>query len=206
MASLKTRTTATGDRRYDVRYRTPAGDVRTRTFRARRDADRFAATVEADKLRGARGSIPTPRPKRSPISARSGRPRIQRSGKARSRPTPPTFVLASFRFSVPTPSVASPKETYRPSSISGHKHWRRGRCGASTEPSTRFSTTGLSANSSPAIRAAASSCRLREVQTDRCHHPNSLRASRRHSNPTSLPSSTSEPSSAFGGVSAPACA
>jgi integrase len=52
MASLKKRRTAAGELRYDVRYRTVAGDVRTRTFRGRRDAERFMATVEADKLRG----------------------------------------------------------------------------------------------------------------------------------------------------------
>ena len=52
MASIKTRTTRTGDRRYDVRYRTPAGKVTTRTFARRRDADKFAATIEADKARG----------------------------------------------------------------------------------------------------------------------------------------------------------
>jgi integrase len=38
--------------RYDVRYRTPAGTVRTKTLRTRRDAERFANTVEADLLRG----------------------------------------------------------------------------------------------------------------------------------------------------------
>jgi hypothetical protein len=52
VASLSKRTTEAGARRYDVRYRTPSGNVRTRTFRTRRDAERFASTVEADKLRG----------------------------------------------------------------------------------------------------------------------------------------------------------
>ncbi len=53
MASVNKRTTTAGERRYDVRYRTPSGEVRTRTFRGHRDAERFASTVEADKLRGA---------------------------------------------------------------------------------------------------------------------------------------------------------
>lgn len=53
MASVKVRTTQGRERRYDVRYRTASGSVRTRTFRTRRDAERFASTVEADKLRGA---------------------------------------------------------------------------------------------------------------------------------------------------------
>ena len=53
MASLNKRRTEAGVRRYDIRYRTPSGGVRTRTFRTLRDAERFAATVEADKLRGA---------------------------------------------------------------------------------------------------------------------------------------------------------
>lgn len=35
-----------------VRYRTPAGDERTKTFRTRPDADAYAATVETQKLRG----------------------------------------------------------------------------------------------------------------------------------------------------------
>jgi len=39
--------------RYDVRYRTPAGQVRTEAFRTRREADRRANAVEADKNRGA---------------------------------------------------------------------------------------------------------------------------------------------------------
>ncbi len=51
MASMTKRSTARGAR-YDVRYRTPAGDVRAKTFRTRRDARRFADTVEADILRG----------------------------------------------------------------------------------------------------------------------------------------------------------
>jgi integrase len=51
VASIKRRNTKRG-LRYDVRYRTTAGDVRTRTHRTRRDAERFAVTVEADKHRG----------------------------------------------------------------------------------------------------------------------------------------------------------
>lgn len=52
MASIVKRTTEAGDARYDVRYRDPAGKVRTRTFKRRKDADKFAATTEADKARG----------------------------------------------------------------------------------------------------------------------------------------------------------
>lgn len=52
MASIDKRHIADGAARYDVRYRTATGSVRTRTFRTRRDAERFAATVETDKLRG----------------------------------------------------------------------------------------------------------------------------------------------------------
>ena len=51
VASVKKRSTTRG-LRYDVRVRVPDGTVRTRTFRTRRDADRHAATAEADKLRG----------------------------------------------------------------------------------------------------------------------------------------------------------
>lgn len=52
MASIRKRTAADGTHRYDVRYRDPAGKVRTRTFKRRKDADRYAATTEADKVRG----------------------------------------------------------------------------------------------------------------------------------------------------------
>ena len=51
MASVTKRKSRDGVR-YDVRYRTPAGTVRTKTLRTRRDAERFANTVEADLLRG----------------------------------------------------------------------------------------------------------------------------------------------------------
>ena len=51
MAQLIKRTTATGENRYDVRTRI-AGRVVTRTFKRRKDADVYANTTEADKLRG----------------------------------------------------------------------------------------------------------------------------------------------------------
>lgn len=52
MASIKKRTTTSGEHRYDVRYRDPSGRVRTKTFRRRKDADTFANTTETDKVRG----------------------------------------------------------------------------------------------------------------------------------------------------------
>ena len=52
MAQISTRKTAEGDNRYDVRTRID-GRVVSRTFRRRKDATAYAATVEADKLRGA---------------------------------------------------------------------------------------------------------------------------------------------------------
>jgi hypothetical protein len=51
VAQLIKRTTATGENRYDVRTRI-AGRVVTRTFKRRKDADVYANTTEADKLRG----------------------------------------------------------------------------------------------------------------------------------------------------------
>ena len=51
VASIGSRQTA-GGRRYDVRYRDPDGTQRMRTFRRKIDAEHFASTVEADKLRG----------------------------------------------------------------------------------------------------------------------------------------------------------
>jgi hypothetical protein len=42
-----------GPKRYRARYRGPDGRERNKTFDTRRDAERFLATSEADKLRGA---------------------------------------------------------------------------------------------------------------------------------------------------------
>ena len=53
MASIDRRKTKAGEKRYEVRYRTPEGTERSKTFRTYKDAQRFSATVEADKLRGA---------------------------------------------------------------------------------------------------------------------------------------------------------
>ncbi|MDP9430885.1 MAG: site-specific integrase [Actinomycetota bacterium] len=55
MASVETRLTRRNGREtkvYDVRFRDPDGRQRKKTFGKKGDADRFAATVEADKLRG----------------------------------------------------------------------------------------------------------------------------------------------------------
>jgi integrase len=51
VAQIVKRLTADGENRYDVRTRI-GGRVVTRTFKRRRDADNYATTTEADKLRG----------------------------------------------------------------------------------------------------------------------------------------------------------
>ena len=51
MAQIVKRVTADGEARYDVRTRVGERVV-TKTFRRRRDADAFAATAQADRLRG----------------------------------------------------------------------------------------------------------------------------------------------------------
>ena len=51
MAQMKTRRTRRGEVRYDVRARI-GGRMVTRTFVRRRDADAYARTLEADRLRG----------------------------------------------------------------------------------------------------------------------------------------------------------
>ena len=51
MASIKVRETTRGPR-YDVRYRLPTGEVRTKTFRTKKEAVAFANVTEADKARG----------------------------------------------------------------------------------------------------------------------------------------------------------
>lgn len=55
MASVEARPSRRNGREvrvYDVRFRDPDGRQRKKTFSKKGDADRFAATVEADKLRG----------------------------------------------------------------------------------------------------------------------------------------------------------
>ncbi|HEY5014359.1 MAG TPA: tyrosine-type recombinase/integrase [Acidimicrobiia bacterium] len=48
MAHVNKRRTHSGELRYDVRYRGPDDKERSRSFRTRRDADRFRASVEVD--------------------------------------------------------------------------------------------------------------------------------------------------------------
>jgi len=50
--SIHVRLTVKGERRYDVRLRDPAGKTYTRTFRTRKDAERFESTERADRARG----------------------------------------------------------------------------------------------------------------------------------------------------------
>src|SRR4051794_11281969 len=52
MASIDRRKTTNGENRWEVRYRAPDGRERSRTFRTRRDAEKYASTAEADKARG----------------------------------------------------------------------------------------------------------------------------------------------------------
>lgn len=52
MAHVAKRTTAKGEKRYDVRHKGPDGRWRTKTFARRADADRYLATAVADVLRG----------------------------------------------------------------------------------------------------------------------------------------------------------
>lgn len=52
MAHIAKRATKKGTR-YDVRYPAPSGGYRTKTFRTRKDADRFQTEIEAAKYRGA---------------------------------------------------------------------------------------------------------------------------------------------------------
>lgn len=52
MAYIVKRKTKSGEQRYLVRYYDPAGKLRNKTFRRRKDADNFISTTEADKVRG----------------------------------------------------------------------------------------------------------------------------------------------------------
>jgi integrase len=63
MAQIVKRTTERGENRYDVRTRI-GGRVVTRTFNRRKDADNYATTLEADKLRGV---VIDPRRSRTPF-------------------------------------------------------------------------------------------------------------------------------------------
>ena len=53
MASIQSRTTPSGERRWDVYYRGPDGKQRKKTYKRRVDAQRYANTVEADIVRHA---------------------------------------------------------------------------------------------------------------------------------------------------------
>ena len=50
--SIEARTTRSGERRYEVRLRRPDGREYSRTFRTRKDAERYQATERADQSRG----------------------------------------------------------------------------------------------------------------------------------------------------------
>lgn len=50
--SIKVRQTSRGERRYDVRLRDSSGREYSRTFRTRKEAERFEATERADRARG----------------------------------------------------------------------------------------------------------------------------------------------------------
>ncbi len=50
--SIHSRSTASGDRRYDVRLRTPSGALYSRTFRTRKEAERFEDIERSDRSRG----------------------------------------------------------------------------------------------------------------------------------------------------------
>ena len=52
MASIERRQTASGETRWDVRYRDPERRHRARTFHRKADAQKFANVVEADITRG----------------------------------------------------------------------------------------------------------------------------------------------------------
>lgn len=63
VATISRRTVDDGSPRYDVRYRDPAGHQRKKTFKRKKDAERFRTTNEADILRGSwvdvrKGSMP----------------------------------------------------------------------------------------------------------------------------------------------------
>ena len=76
MASIKPRDTSRG-RKYDVRYRLPSGEHRKRTFRTKREADRFAVTIEADRVRG---GLVDPRAGQVTVAEYAGRWLASRSG------------------------------------------------------------------------------------------------------------------------------
>jgi integrase len=73
---IRIRTTGSGARRYDVRYRTPEGKSKTRSFAKLVDAQRFQATTKADMARGqyvdpAAGLVPFREFSETWLSARS---------------------------------------------------------------------------------------------------------------------------------------
>ena len=52
MASIRTKRLSNGQSAYLVRFRSPDGSERTKQFRRRRDAERYANLIEIDRLHG----------------------------------------------------------------------------------------------------------------------------------------------------------
>jgi integrase len=81
MAAIDVRATVNGPR-YDVRFRDPSSRQRKKSFRTKKEAERFAVTVEADKWKGqwvdpAAGRITLAEYATSWISSRQLRPRTR---------------------------------------------------------------------------------------------------------------------------------
>lgn len=113
VAQIVKRTTGDGDARYDVRIRIGERVV-TKTFRRRRDADAFAATAEADRVRGMWAD---PRSSRQSVEvvARSWLESNPAKRQRRGQPTSTPCVNGSCQRSAIGRSEVSPPPTSRPS-------------------------------------------------------------------------------------------
>ncbi|GAC1314197.1 MAG: hypothetical protein NVSMB12_07020 [Acidimicrobiales bacterium] len=118
--SIEIRSTARGDRRYEVRLRDPAGKEYSRTFRTRKEAERFENAQLADR---ARGTWLDPRTGDVTIEAWAAEWLISNPAKTVVRPpsseTRQSSASISSRCSEVGRSGQSPPETSKLSSRSG---------------------------------------------------------------------------------------
>lgn len=87
MASISTHRTAEGERRYEVRYRDPAGRNRSRTFSVHKDAQAFKIDVERRRQAGILYQAP---PERFGDVAQAWLERFVIGAAGRVRPRPKT--------------------------------------------------------------------------------------------------------------------
>lgn len=105
MASIRTRRTARGERRYEVRYRDAAGRSRSRTFSVHKDAQAFKLDIERRQQAGILYQAP---PERFGEIAQAWLERFVIGAAGRVRPRPKTIRVAEdcLRYLAPLNELA----------------------------------------------------------------------------------------------------